>query len=345
MKRSLFLGTLLTVILASLAPLNSMAISESKLQKVMSSEVQPYLEKYGRYESFTGAKGLAISTFTLLGGGSKGQVFLVPGQGEFIPKYYELAYDLIQRGYSAIYIIDHRGQGSSPRVIEQAPEKGSVEKFSDYVTDLSIFVKSVRAKQPGQKFFLIAHSMGGAISSLLMNQNPKEKLFEAIAFSAPMLGVRAPIVKDSRLLKPVLLTLCLAPKTCNDFAIGKDKFNLYLDFENNLLTHSLARWEMHQAMLQEDSSLGISGPTNRWVLEATRATEQIAKIAPPQNTPMLLFQAGSDKVVLPRDQIKYCRKSKNCELIKVAGANHEILQEADRIRDNVVNRIDAFFTR
>jgi lysophospholipase len=334
----------LGILIAFMLPVLSLAVSEVNLDQTMSSEVMPYITKHGRYESLIGSRNMAVSTFTLDGTGTKGDVFLVPGQGEFIPKYYEIAYDFIVRGYSAVHIIDHRGQGSSPRVLINEPQKGSVDKFSDYVQDLGLFVSAVRAKRPTQKFYLVAHSMGGAITSILLNQTRKVKTFEAVAFSAPMLGVRAPIAKDSRYLKPVLLALCLVPKSCNDFALGKSKFNLYLDFKGNVLTHSEPRWEMHQTMLQEDSSLGISGPTNRWVLEATRATEQISRIAPPAKLPMLLFQAGNDEVVLPNAQNKYCAKSKNCQLIKVPGANHEILQERDSIRENVVDRIDTFFS-
>jgi lysophospholipase len=339
------LGTVFTMLIASLIPLSAMALSEVNLGLTMNDVVKPYLEQHGQYESMPGARGMDISVFTLQGLGTKGDMFLVPGQGEFIPKYYEIAYDFILRGYSAVHIIDHRGQGSSPRVLENSPLKGSVEKFADYVEDLGLYVNSVRAKRPGQKLYLVAHSMGGAISTIYLNQTRKEKIFEAVAFSAPMLGVRAPIAKDTRYLKPVLVALCSIPKTCNDFAPGKGQFNLYLDFKGNVLTHSEARWKMHQAMLKEDSTLGISGPTNRWVLEATRASEQIAKIAPPKNVPMILFQASNDDVVLPRAQIKYCAKSKSCQLIKVSGANHEILQESDGIRENVVNKIDAFFTQ
>src|SRR5437868_3915716 len=104
----------LSITLAALAMVfcagKAMAVSEANLRKVMSSEVMPYIEKNGHYESLAGSKGMALSTFTLLGAGTKGDVIISSGQGEFIPKYYEIAYDLILRGYSAVHIIDHRGQ-------------------------------------------------------------------------------------------------------------------------------------------------------------------------------------------------------------------------------------------
>lgn len=320
-------------------PGHALAISESRLKDAMINEVAPYLQKNGHYETFIGSRGLHLSTFTLSGTGNKGDIILLTGQGEFIPKYFELAYDLVQRGYSMIHILDHRGQGTSERILPKSPEKGSIESFSDYTKDLETFIQSVRNKRPGQKFFLLAHSMGGGISTLTL----RDGMVDAVAFSAPMLGMRGPVLYDTRYLMPLLKALCSNEKTCDDYALGKSKFNLYLDFNTNVLTHSQARWGLHQSMLKENPRLSINGPTTRWVLESTKAVNRMAKVAPPQNTPMLIFQAGEDDVVLPRQQARYCAKSKNCRLIKVAGARHEILQEADRIRTPVLNQIDAFF--
>ncbi|WP_413287954.1 alpha/beta fold hydrolase [Bdellovibrio sp. HCB337] len=333
--RLLTLGILTVLLNVRIA----VAIPEAELKEAMSSKVAAYLAQNGRYESISGQRGLSLASFTLEGTGDKGDVLLIPGQGEFIPKYYELAYDLVQRGYSMIYILDHRGQGASERLLPQSPEKGSVESFSDYAKDLGNYIQSIRSKRQGQKLFLVAHSMGAGVSALTL----REGMVDAVVFSAPMLGVRAPVVYDTRYLMPLLLTLCKTEKMCNNFAPGKEEFNLYLDFDKNVLTHSKARWSLHQSMLQENPSIGIQGPTNRWVLQATKAVKRIAKIAPPKDIPMLLFQAGEDEVVLPKQQTQYCAKAKSCQLIKVPGARHEILQETDSLRTKVIDRIDRFF--
>lgn len=320
-------------------PRTASAVPESQLKETMSTKVAAYLEKHGHYDSFPGQKNLNLVSFTLSGPGGKGDVILIPGQGEFIPKYYELAYDLVQRGYSAVHILDHRGQGASERVLQESPEKGSVESFSDYTKDLGNFISSVRRQRPGQKIFLIAHSMGAGIAALTI----RDGMFDAVAFSAPMFGIRVPVIYDSRYMMPLLKTLCMTEKKCDDFAPGKSKFNLYLDFKTNVLTHSQARWEMHKNMLKESPILGINGPTTRWVLEATKAMFRVSDIAPPKNTPMLIFQAVEDQVVLPKPQVTYCAKSENCHLVKVRGAKHEILQESDIIRAGVLDQVDRFF--
>jgi lysophospholipase len=311
----------------------------------MNSEIKPFLAAHGQYRTLVGIDGLMLATYTLQGTGPKGDVMISSGQGEFIPKYFELAYDLIQRGYSAVHIMEHRGQGASARVLSEQPNKGSVENFADFSADLQQFVNLVRSERPGQKLFLIGHSMGSAISMLtLIDRFGGEKVFSAAALSAPMFAVRAPVARDTRLLLPLLHALCATEKGCDAYAPGQSKFNLYLKFEDNLLTHSENRWKMHQSMLRENADLGIHGPTNRWTLEATKAVIRIAKLAPPENLPLVIFQAGEDRVVLPEAQTKFCAKSKNCHLVKVPGARHEILQERDSRRTPVLDQIDALFS-
>ena len=66
----------------------------------------------------------------------------------------------------SVYILDHRGQGFSGRMVEDT-QIGHVEKFNDYVTDLNTFVLDVaKPANAGQNLFLVAHSMGGCIGSL-----------------------------------------------------------------------------------------------------------------------------------------------------------------------------------
>lgn len=351
MRSIKFMTLALSIAILSLflAPVTASALPEDRLQEALLTEALPYITLHGKYESFPGVNGLAISTFFLPGtNGPKGDVVLVPGQGEFIPKYYELAYDLIQRGYSGVHIIDHRGQGLSPRLLSQEPQKGTVDNFSDYVEDLHRFVKSIREKRPQQKLFLIAHNMGAAVSSLLLSEkySPKyDSVFTAIAFSSPMFGLKAPIVQDSRRLMFMLKALCKKESSCNAFAPGKANFNVYTYFQGNDWTHSEARWQLHHSQLNETPKVGIHGPTNRWVLEMTRAALKISDVRPPAHTPMLVLQASQDHIVVPGAQLDYCKKSKNCRLIKIPQAKHEILQEADAIRSNVLDLIDQFFSR
>lgn len=73
--------------------------------------------------------------------------------------YDAFARRLVARGY-AVYAFDLPGHGRSagPRV--------SIRSFNEYVDDLSIYMKRVKARNPGKPVFLFGHSMGGTIVTL-----------------------------------------------------------------------------------------------------------------------------------------------------------------------------------
>ena len=66
-----------------------------------------------------------------------GAIVISSGRTEAAIKYKELIYDLFRLGYS-VYIMDHRGQGLSERMLED-PDLGYVEDFQFYIDDLKSF--------------------------------------------------------------------------------------------------------------------------------------------------------------------------------------------------------------
>lgn len=64
-----------------------------------------------------------------------------------------------QAGVSA-YALDLRGRGKSDG------ERFYVERFEDYVDDLSALIKLAKAREPGLPVFILGHSAGGVIACL-----------------------------------------------------------------------------------------------------------------------------------------------------------------------------------
>ena len=102
--------------------------------------------------------------------------------------YQETIHDLLNNGWS-VYVIDHRNQGFSTRLIEgeDGRDKGHVDRFERLVLDLDRFVDLVvrsRADSPRGKrpLVLLAHSMGGpiAISATLRNPGRVRRLVLAV---------------------------------------------------------------------------------------------------------------------------------------------------------------------
>src|SRR5262249_5450299 len=114
----------------------------------------------------------------------KGAIVMSSGRTEGLIKYQELIYDLGRQGYS-IYIHDHRGQGFSDRVRGLTSSQiGHVESFGQYVADLKQVVDAVVIPGQHKRRFLLAHSMGGAIASLYLEQYAND--FAAAVLSSPM---------------------------------------------------------------------------------------------------------------------------------------------------------------
>ncbi|MCU6340252.1 alpha/beta fold hydrolase, partial [Enterobacter quasiroggenkampii] len=95
------------------------------------------------------------------------------------------AYDLFHLGFDVL-ISDHRGQGRSGRLLAD-PHLGHVNRFNDYVDDLAAFWQQEVQPGPWRKRYILAHSMGGAISTLFLQRHPG--VCDAIALTAPMFGI------------------------------------------------------------------------------------------------------------------------------------------------------------
>lgn len=323
--KTLILG--LTCIASSLA----WSIPETDYQRRYEKEISPHFESYTR-TSFQGVDNKRVNYFYKMNPKNTRTLVIAPGRTEPAFKYAEIAYDFKDAGVN-IFLIDHRGQGISERMIKDT-QKSYVREFDDYVQDFTTFMNIVKEKSKG-RIDLIAHSMGGAISAYYIDQNPQ--VFTKVAFSAPMFEINTQPYSEK--VASVLSEVLVAAGQGTKYAPGRGPYIPAEDtFEKNEYTHSLARFEMTKNIYVSNPQTAMGGPSSRWVRESLRATKNIHKL---QNIPSILFQAELDTTVKPGRQNKYCHT--NCKIIPVKGAFHEILMEKDAIRDPVMNKIRSFF--
>src|SRR5262245_50561944 len=93
--------------------------------------------------------------------GRKGTVCIFQGRAEFIEKYFETVRDLRTRGF-AVATIDWRGQGLSDRALSDS-RKGHVRDFSEYESDLDVFMREVVLPDCPPPIYAVAHSMGASV--------------------------------------------------------------------------------------------------------------------------------------------------------------------------------------
>lgn len=323
------------ILLICLLSLSVFAIPERDYKLVWKRDVLASLDSIPHGE-FSNNQGKKVRYRTYFRGPGLPNIVVSPGRTEPMKKYYELVHDFPNANF---YLIDHQGQGESDRLLESR-DKGYVRRFENYVSDFTHFMENiVLPETKGQKLYLIAHSMGGAIATRYMEMQPEA--FQRVAFSAPMYDI---FTKPYP--KPVahsIAAVLVAAGQGTKYAPGRKPYNPAEDtLERSEFSHSLARIEMNKFLFVEQD-LVVGGPTVRWVFEAFRGLKDIHLVGKKLRMPILLLQATEDTTVKPEKQVEFCELAHDCKLVKMEGAFHEILQEKDSIRNHSLKLIRKHF--
>jgi alpha-beta hydrolase superfamily lysophospholipase len=118
----------------------------------------------------------------------RGVVVFVNGLKDHGDHYAAVSQEIAAKGF-ATYAFDTRGHGRS------SGERAYVERFDEYVDDLSAFVEHVRAREPGKPIFVFGHSMGGAIVTLWAVERHPD--VAGIILSGPALEIDGPAVQSA----------------------------------------------------------------------------------------------------------------------------------------------------
>ena len=323
------------ILLVLLLSLSAFAIPERDYLAVWHRDVLGPLDSVPARE-FTNKQGKKVRYRIYHRAEGLPNIVISPGQSEPMKKYLELVHDLPNANF---YLIDHQGQGESERLLKDK-QKCHVEKFQDFVNDFSQWMETVVIPETrGEKLYLIAHSMGGAISTLFMDTHPDT--FDKVAFSAPMYDIYTKPYPGA-VARVIAKTLMLAGQG-NSYAPGKGPYKPEEDVVGkNVFSHSSDRIEMNK-FLFVDQNLGVGGVTVRWVNSAFKGTKDIQFVGQKLSMPILLMQAALDQTVKPEKQVQFCQFASHCTLVRMEGAFHEILQEKDEIRDHAFSLIREHF--
>ena len=265
---------------------------------------------------------------------AKAAVTIVNGRCESYLKYQELAYDFYSKGF-AVFMCDHLGQGVSSRLLPVA-DKGYIHSFEDYIQGLSLFVEQVVKQNWQGKHYLLAHSMGAAISYLYLANHTHP--FEKAVLSAPMFGIPTsgfpyPVAK---LIVNILSLLGLN----THYFLGQSGY-LEKPFQDNPLMQCETRYNAFRTLYKENPTLQLGGVTVGWLKQAFQAIDQIQSTS--TALPILLMQAERDTIVANAWQDQVVARNKTMQKKCYHGSLHEILFEQDAIRDLALNDIFQFF--
>lgn len=195
-------------------------------------------------------------------------VVLVHGFGEHSGRYQRIVHHLAGHRYR-IYAYDHRGHGRSPG------QRGHVRRFSDYASDLELFLALVRRSEGRRSpLFLFGHSMGALIVLDYLAAAPRE-LAGAILSGAPLdpRGVGSPALvlaarALSRLWPSMPMTLDLGARS-----LSRDP-EVQRAYADDPLVH-------HRA-------------TPRWGTESMATLRRVRERAARLQLPLLFVHGGDD---------------------------------------------------
>ncbi len=200
----------------------------------------------------------------------KALVVLVHGQGEHGGRYTHVAEYMTRNGY-AFYAQDLRGHGRS------AGKHGHVERFDDYLADLSHMIDIAREKNPTIKTFLYGHSLGGLV---VLNYTEKhgDEIAGVIA-TGPLLGLKMKVSPLKTSLGKMLSSIV-------------PTFSLSTGLDPNLLSRNQ---EIARSYVSDPLVHGVA--TARFYTEFLQASWNTMRSAEKLRVPCLIMQAGADGIV------------------------------------------------
>ena len=268
----------------------------------------------------------------------KGTVIILPGRNECIEKYFETIRDFSARGLGSA-IVDWRGQGDSARMLRD-PARGYVDSFYEYVRDLEQFFEDVVLPDCRGPFYMLGHSTGSLVA-LLAAPSMLNRV-RRMVLCAPLLALTGLPFSMPTLRR--MASALYAVGLGSMYMAGAGRPRETKPFSTNVLTTDHTRYRRNSLLYETYPHLALGGATVAWVRAACAAAETVqdAEFIQKMQIPMLFVAAGADAVVSTPAIEHYVRRIKSASLLTIDAARHEMWQEADIYREQLLAAFDAF---
>jgi lysophospholipase len=234
--------------------------------------------------------------------------------------------------------MDWRGQGLSSRLVHN-PHLMHFDSFDHPVRDIASALRTLESRLP-KPWVILAHSMGGGIALRGLATGQLEA--KAAMFSAPMWDIKANtfinrvFARDMRFIGLGRLPTSIIAKQPRLEA-----------FEGNPVTSDLERFTRNQAIWLAEKGVRIAGPTFGWFAAACDVVRDFKKGKGLDQVwlPVTVCSAEDERLVLNEAHAAICAKLQSAQHLVIAGAKHELLQEADPIRNQFLAAFDSLLER
>lgn len=311
-------------------------ISDEEYPEKIDGDIKNWREECLKDGYFAGYDGTKIHYVYAINEDEKATIVVSHGFCEFAGKYYELLYYFYQAGYS-VFFVEHRGHGFSGRKVKEI-DKVYVKSYDEYVEDFKVLMDQVVTKySKTHQYLLYAHSMGGAIGSLFLEEYPK--YFKAAVLSSPMqeMDFRGVPNWEVKLLMLVSRFLPWEEK----YVPGQHGYVTTYTYETSSCM-SQPRYDYMYRLRDEVPEFRTFGGTYAWTRASIKGVKKLIKNAQKVQIPVLLCQAGMDTMVKPGGQDYFAEHSGNTRLVRYPGSKHELFNATDEIRKEYFPEVFGF---
>ena len=268
----------------------------------------------------------------------RGSLLFFGGRGDHFEKYLETFEAWRLSGWQ-VDSVDWRGQGGSGR-LAAGSNVGHIDDYSSWVDDLADTVSAWMTRTP-PPHVVIGHSMGGHL--VLRGLADRRIAPDAAVLVAPMLGFTAPY--PNWLGVKVARAMSMIGKSERAAWSVSEKPGSPLRLRQHLLTHDAGRYDDELWWKVERPEVGLGPASWRWVEQSYASFIHLAQpgLIEAIDTPVLVLVASVDKLVSAKSTQQVAKRLGKAT-IHVYGpeAAHELLREADGVRDDALRRIDTF---
>lgn len=269
----------------------------------------------------------------------RGSILFLPGRGDFYEKYLETLDHWHARGWQ-VTAADWRGQAGSGRLGHDAVT-GHVEDFSIWVADLAQLWAQWRAQTPGPHI-LAGHSMGGHLALRAVAEGRIAP--DGLLLSAPMLGFAAQLL-PAGLMHAAARAIARLGDRMRPAWKWSEKPGQPPESRITLLTHDPQRYADELWWRAQRPELVMGPGSWGWVERAYASMRGLGArgVLEAVRLPVLILATDADKLVSFAAIARAARRLPQARLVNFGpAAAHEVLREADPVRDRVLAEADAF---
>jgi acylglycerol lipase len=243
---------------------------------------------------------------------ARATVLIVHGFAEHSGRYEHVGRFLAERGFAA-HAYDHRGHGRS------AGRRCHVDRFNEYLDDLTIVLEQVRADRPGDPAFLVGHSMGGLVVATFARERKPDVSGVVLSGAALALPQGNSRIRIARLMRAILPRL---------------RLDAGLDLQGLSTDPRVIEAYLADPLVERKMTASLAA-------ELLGAVERTGSNGSDVALPLLVLHGGDDPICPPEGSERFAAAARAGRFVRYPGLRHEIFNEPSH-RD-VLADVAAFF--